>query len=109
MYWYTFSTYMYKRRRQDPSRVREPVQVYLDRQDRELLEQLVESTGLPRTELIRRGLRALAAEKLVAQAPGRSMEELIGTFGDAPDVPADLSERHDTYLAQALEREHEQT
>jgi hypothetical protein len=97
---------MYSKRRQDPDRVREPVQVYLDRQDRALLEQLVESTGLPRTELIRRGLRALAADKLVAQAPGRSMEELIGAFGDAPDVPTDLSERHDAHLAQALEQEH---
>jgi hypothetical protein len=98
----TFSTYMYKKRRQPPARVREPVQVYLDRQDRDLLEQLVESTGLPRTELIRRGLRALAAEKLVSRPPGRSMESLIGPFGDAPD---DLAERHDAYLAEALERE----
>ena len=96
---------MYKKRSHHVDRVREPVQVYLDRHDRDLLEQLVESTGLPRTELIRRGLRALAAEKLVLQPPGRSMESLIGAFGDAPDVPADLSERHDSYLAQALERE----
>jgi len=85
--------------------VREPVQVYLDRQDRDLLEELVESTGLPRTELIRRGLRALAAGQLGSQPPGASMEALIGAFGDAPDVPPDLSERHDSYLAQALERE----
>ena len=96
---------MYSRHRRDPDRVREPVQVYLDRQDRDLLEKLVESTGLPRTELIRRGLRALAADTLIAHPPGRSMESLIGAFGDAPDDPADLSERHDFYLAQALERE----
>ncbi len=96
---------MYSRKSRASDRVREPVQVYLDRQDRDLLEQLVESTGLPRTELIRRGLRALAAEKLTVQPPGSSMEGLIGAFGDAPDVPADLSERHDSYLAQALERE----
>jgi hypothetical protein len=96
---------MYKKRSQPAARVREPVQVYLDPQDRELLEQLVESTGLPRTELLRRGLRALAAEKLISRPPGRSMESLIGTFGDAPDLPADLAERHDAYLAQALERE----
>jgi hypothetical protein len=96
---------MYSKRRRDPDRVREPVQVYLDRQDRDLLERLVESTGLPRTELIRRGLRALAAEKLTSQPPGGSMEGLIGAFGDAPDDPADLSERHDFYLAHALERE----
>jgi|SRR5688500_6547949 hypothetical protein len=99
---------MYSKRRQDPDRVREPVQVYLDRKDRDLLEQLVESTGLPRTELIRRGLRALAAEKLAPQPPGGSMESLIGAFGEAPDDPTDLSERHDFYLAEELERKHHQ-
>jgi len=96
-----FSPYMYR----NPDRVREPVQVHLDRQDRNLLEQLAESTGLPRTEILRRGLRALAAEKLVSQQAGGSMESLIGMFGDVPDVSADLSERHDSYLANALERE----
>ena len=102
---YTFSSYMYKRQRRESDRVREPVQVYLDRQDRDLLEQLVESTGLPRTELIRRGIRALAAEKLVTPLPGSSMEALIGAFGESPDDPTDLAERHDFYLAEALEAE----
>ena len=102
---YTFTAYMYKKPRKAPARVREPVQVYLDRQDRDLLEQLVESTGLPRTELIRRGLRALAAEKLHAQGPIDSMEGLIGAFGESPDDPTDLAERHDFYLAEALEAE----
>jgi hypothetical protein len=102
---YTFIVIMYSKKRREPDRVREPVQVYLDRQDRDLLEQLVESTGLPRTELIRRGLRALAADTLVSQPPGTSMESLIGSFGDTPDIPADLSERHDFYIAQALEHE----
>jgi hypothetical protein len=94
---------MYSKKRRDPDRVREPVQVYLDRQDRDLLEQLVASTGLPRTELIRRGLRTLAAETLASRPPGKSMEALIGLFGDASDLPADLSDRHDAYLAQAIE------
>ena len=47
----------------------------------------------------------MAAEKLISQAPGASMEGLIGSFGDTPDTPTDLSERHDFYLAQALEDE----
>jgi hypothetical protein len=85
--------------------VREPVQVYLDRSDRDLLQRLVQVTGLSRAELLRRGLRTLAAEKLAAHPPGWSMESLIGAFGDAPHIPADLSERHDEYLAQALEDE----
>jgi len=37
-----------------------------------------------------------------SQAPGQSMEALIGMFDAASETPADLSERHDHYLAQAL-------
>jgi hypothetical protein len=102
---HTFMMSMYRKRQQAPDQIREPVQVYLDRRDRDLLEQLAESTGLPRTEILRRGLRALAAERLVTHPPGWSMENLIGALGEAPDVPEDLAERHDTYLARALERE----
>ena len=92
-------------KRKSPDRVREPVQVYLDRPDRDLLEQLVDVTGLSRAELLRRGLRTLAAGELAAHPPGWSMEKLIGAFGDAPDIPHDLAQRHDEYLAQALDDE----
>lgn len=96
---------MRKSGRHPSHRVREPVQVYLDRPDRDLLEQLVEVTGLSRAELMRRGLRVLAADKLVTRPPGWSMENLIGAFGDAPSIPRDLSQRHDEYLARVLEDE----
>lgn len=81
--------------RRKPARVREPVQVYLDRNDRDLLEELARRTGLPRAELIRRGLRTLAAETLVERRPGWSLELLDGSIADAPK---DLSARHDDYL-----------
>lgn len=102
---YTFSAIMHQKRRRAVDRVREPVQVYLDQRDRELLEQLVEATGLSRAELIRRGLRSLASEKLVERPPGWSMEGLIGAFGDASDAPKDLAEHHDTYLVRSVEHE----
>ncbi len=76
-------------------RVREPVQAYLDEVDRALLEQVAHRTGLSRAEILRRGLRAFAW----------SFESLIGVLGDDPSIPTDLSERHDEYLAQALEDE----
>jgi hypothetical protein len=71
------------------------VQVYLDRRDRALLESLAGETGLPRTELIRRGLRKLAGEALIEHRPGWSLEVLIGSI---PEGPADLAARHDDYL-----------
>lgn len=85
-----------------PRRVREPVQAYLDEADRTLLEEVARRTGLSRAEIMRRGLRAFAQQALIERKPGWSLEHLIGAI---PDGPADLSERHDEYLAQALEDE----
>jgi len=79
-------------------RVREPVQVYLDGQDRDLLEQLAQRTGLPRAELLRRGLRQLARSELAERKPGWSLDVLIGAMGDDPSLPTDLSTRHEEYL-----------
>ena len=80
------------------SRVREPVQVYLDQRDRELLEQLVGDTGLSRAELLRRGLRRLADLELGGAAAGHSLSDLVGALGDGSDLPTDLAARHDEYL-----------
>jgi Ribbon-helix-helix protein, copG family len=84
--------------RSSPRRVREPVQVYLDRPDRQLLEELARRTGLPRAELLRRGLRRFAQAELAERRPGWSLDVLIGAMGDDPRLPADLSVRHDEYL-----------
>jgi hypothetical protein len=80
-----------------PRKVKEPVQVYLDRSDRDLLEQLARQTGLSRAEVLRRGLRQYGSEKLTK--PRRSaLESIIGIMGDDPSIPTDLSVRHDYYL-----------
>jgi len=84
--------------RKKSGRVREPVQVYLDAPDRELLDAMSERTGLPRTELLRRGLRRLADGVLTEKKPGWSLDVLIGAMGDDPSIPTDLSVRHDEYL-----------
>ncbi|MEK7667250.1 MAG: ribbon-helix-helix domain-containing protein [Gemmatimonadota bacterium] len=81
-----------------PTRVREQLQIYLDAPDKALLEALVRATGLPRTELFRRGLRSLAQDTLGEKAPGWSLDRLVGALGDGPDLPADLAARHDEYL-----------
>ena len=80
------------------NRAREPVQVYLDGPDRELLDDLARRTGLPRTEVLRRGLRRLAQTELTERKPGWSLDVLIGAMGDDPSLPTDLSTRHEEYL-----------
>jgi hypothetical protein len=79
-------------------RVREPVQVYLETSDRSLLDQLARATGLSRAEVLRRGMRQMAAAALGAARPGSSLDRLVGALGDDPSIPADLAARHDQYL-----------
>ena len=83
--------------KQTPKRVREQVVVYLDERDRALLEQLIKTTGLAKTELFRRGLRRLADEALTGKAPGYSLRHLVATAGN-DDFPPDVAERADEYL-----------
>ncbi len=75
---------------------REAVMVYLDSRDRDLLERLARKTGLPRTELLRRGLRYVAGKELASESPGSAFDHLVETASDKG--PADLSERPDYYL-----------
>ena len=89
-----------------PMMVREPVQVYLDGPDITLLGTLARSTGLSKAELLRRGLRRLAADTLVERQPGWSLDLLIGSLDEGEALPADLSERHDDYLNRFLEERH---
>ncbi|MQA89183.1 MAG: hypothetical protein GEU90_02950 [Gemmatimonas sp.] len=79
-------------------RVREPVQVYLDRADRSLLEDVAAVMGLSRAEILRRGLRKLARDVQAERQPGASFDQLIGALGDDPSLPGDLAARHDEYL-----------
>jgi len=81
-----------------PQQVREQLQLYLDAPDKALLEEMVRATGLPRTELFRRGLRSLAETTLGERAPGWSLDRLVGALGDAPEIPTDLAANHDGYL-----------
>ena len=87
-----------KRSPRRPARVREPVQVYLDRADRDLLDRLATRTGLSRAELLRRGVRQLAERELTDRPPGWSLKELTGALGNDPGPPRDLAARHDAYL-----------
>ena len=80
------------------NRVREPVQVYLDVSDGALLAEMARRTGLPKAEILRRGLRSIAEHLLSERPPGWSMDRLIGALGEDPALPRDLASRHDEYL-----------
>ena len=98
----TLTLYIYKNYRtcmsKPPKRVREPVQVYLDQDDRDLLLEAARISALPQTEILRRGLRRVAADILAEHRPGASLDQLIGSLGTADDIPTDLAARHDEYL-----------
>lgn len=81
-----------------PSRVREPVQVYLDPDEKQLLEELARMSGQSQAEVLRRGIRRLAADRSDADRPGSSLVHLLGVLGEDADLPADLAARHDDYL-----------
>ncbi|MEP6622034.1 MAG: hypothetical protein ABJE47_22115 [bacterium] len=85
-------------RKVPPRAVREPMQVYLDVSDQSILERAALSTGLPKTEVLRRGLRRYAAELLAEESPALAFLNSESS-APAPDAPADVAERHDEYLA----------
>ena len=85
-------------RSKKPNRVREPVQVYLDRPDKELLDKTARKTGLSRAEILRRGLRRVADDVLGHKTRGFSLNTLIDSLDGVDDLPRDLAKNHDSYL-----------
>ncbi len=81
-----------------PTKVREPVQAYLDKGDADLLNALAERLSQSKAEVIRQGIRRLAQELDLTSRPGAGVSGLLGSLDDASDVPADLAARHDDYL-----------
>ena len=77
--------------------VREPLQVYLGRDERAMLDRLAKETGLARAEILRRGILSFAREQAPATSP--MLEFLRSIRGD--DWPEDIGERHDDYLTEA--------
>ena len=77
-------------------RVREPVQVYLAVDDRDLLIRLVAETGLSKAEILRRGVRSFAKE----QQSASPMLQFIETLGEI-EAPGGTAVDHDTVLAEA--------
>ena len=73
-----------RKRSTRPDSVREPVQVYLAADDRDLLNRLAEETGLTKAEILRRGVRKGAEHEVEAgtgpvdAVDGDQLRQLIG-------------------------------
>lgn len=72
---------------------KKPLQVYLDRTDRALLERLARQLGLSRAEALRAAVRRWAMDLSAEDDP---VLALIGSVDD-PELPTDLSVRADEY------------
>ena len=75
--------------------VREPVQVYLAPDDRDLLNRLSQETSLPKAEILRRGLRSFARE----QSGGSPMLAFLAESRDG-EWPDAVAAKHDEILAE---------
>lgn len=97
----------YKRREEKPKAVKEPVQVYMDRRDRSLLDEVASAEGISRAEVLRRGVRAYARQRI---PPGESPLDRFMREArklDWAPGPTDIGERHDDYLAEIYLDNHE--
>lgn len=83
-------------------RVREPIQVYLDTDDRRLLDRVAKEAGLSRAEVLRKGLRSFAAQRSAGRGPMQAlMDDVRGG-----SLPEDIAPKHDEYLARAYTDRH---
>jgi hypothetical protein len=90
-----------------PKVVKEPIQVYLDRDDRAILDRAAAAAGLSRAEVLRRGLRSFAAQERRIGPMEQFMRKLAASEWPA-DTPTDLGVNHDKYLAEIYMDTHEE-
>jgi hypothetical protein len=90
----------YKKPRPRDSAVREPIQVYLATPDRKLLDRVAEKTGISRAEVLRRGIRRVAAEVLLNENPMLAFMDEMHAAKWPANTPTDVARRHDHYLAE---------
>jgi len=90
-------------RKKTPTRVREPIQIYMDSDERRLLDRMAAQIEVSRAEVLRRGLRSFAREQSPETSPMLAfMHDMTGA-----DWPADIGRDHDAYLEEAQLDTHE--
>lgn len=88
-------------------RVSEPIQVYLTKADRDLLDRVAASTAASRAEVLRRGIRRMAADVLGEQSTALQFLRDMAQADWPSSTPSDVAERHDQYLAEAYGDRHQ--
>ncbi len=81
-----------------------PVQVYLAREEHERLDRLAQQLETSKSEILRRGIRAL--ERQIMDPGTHPALRLIGITGDegAEPLPYDEAVEHDRFLAESEEQ-----
>jgi hypothetical protein len=87
---------MPKKSPRKPTSIREPVQVYLGQDDRDLLNRLVAETGLTKAEILRQGMRSFARE----QGGASPMLRFIAESAQG-EWPEGVAAKHDEILAES--------
>jgi hypothetical protein len=94
----------YRDDRSQPARVREPVQVYLDSDDRERLERLRRQLEASKSDVLRRGLEALERDLLDPDRhPALRIIGIVGGKAPFPPEGPDPAREHDRVLADGEE------
>jgi hypothetical protein len=91
-----------------PKMVKEPIQVYLDRDDRAILDRASAAAGISRAEVLRRGLRSFAAQEQHGEGPMMRFMRKMAESEWPADTPSDLGLNHDKYLAEIYMDTHEE-
>lgn len=91
-----------------PSKVREPVQVYLEAEDARRLERLAQRLEATKSDVLRRGLAALE-DQLRDQSPLIRLLAVADAEEDrGPPVDYDVALEHDRAIADYVDRQTEE-
>lgn len=91
------------KRHERTGRVAEPVQVYLERGDRTILEHLAEHLSLSKSDVVRRGLAALERETFAPEShPVLRIVGMVAKESVRPET-YDPAVEHDRYLAEVVD------
>ena len=103
----------YKRRRSEPSAVREPVQVYLDPADQRRLARITEQLATSKSDALRRGLEALERQltdpeahpalRIIGMVSGTDVLDATGDRAAVSPEDLDPARDHDEALARGEE------
>ena len=93
----------YHDRSEKPSRVREPVQVYLATEQQVRLEWLTSTLGTTKSDVLRRGLEALERQLADPSAHPAMGVFALGSAALTSPPPYDVAREHDRFLAESEE------